>query len=301
MQVFRHNDAMPQGCAVALGYFDGLHVAHRELIRLARASGDRCAVLTFSGSRPPYIASESEKIALFEEAGADCVFTFDFDAVKDMTYDRFFEEVLTGRLAVSSLYCGYNYTFGKGAAGGAKELARLCERAGIPLSVTPEIRLGGAPVSSTSIKSMIASGDIEGANAVLGRPFTVSGRVMHGQALGRRLGFPTVNIEYGDGRVRLPYGVYFTLCRADGKSVPSVTNVGTRPTVDGSGLLCETYLLEGSPDLYGKNIEVSFLKFRRFEKKFADKDELAKAVAGDIEAARNYFENRACAKGGATA
>lgn len=289
MQVFRQTDLLPRGCAAALGYFDGLHIAHRELIRLAKESGYPCAVLTFSGNRPPYLTDESEKLALFEEAGADYVCAFDFEDIKDMPYDRFFNWILVGRLDVRALFCGYNYTFGKGALGGAAELTALCREKGIGITVTPEIACDGISVSSTNIKKMISAGELETANRLLGKPFSISGEVVHGQALGRQLGFPTLNLPYGDGRIELPHGVYFTECIANGIRHPAVTNVGTRPTVGGQGLLCETFLLDGSTDLYGKRINVGFLRFRRSEIKFESTDLLAAAVSKDITAAKEFF------------
>jgi len=291
MQIIRQNEHAPGvRPSVVLGYFDGLHCAHLELFRLAAQSGAQIAALTFSGEKSPFITSESEKLALLEKAGVDIVYLYDFNDVKGIAYDAFFRDEIVSRIGASSLFCGFNYTFGKDARGGAAELTALADAAGIKTTVAPEIQIDGVCVSSTNIRDLLAAGDINKAALFLGRSFSITGKVIHGQGLGRKLGFPTINIKYGDGRAPIPRGVYFTTCVIGGGAHPAVTSVGTRPTVEGHTLLCESYLLDINQNLYGEEVEVAFLDFKRSEKKFENISELTSAVEADISAAKEYFD-----------
>ena len=276
--------------AVVLGNFDGVHSAHRELIRLAGMSSLPCAVFTFSGQRPPYITSEKEKLSLIGECGADLVYLCDFQSVKDMSCERFFEEILIDGLNIGHAFCGYNYTFGKGASGNAGTLEALCREHGIGCTVMPEKRVGDLPVSSSRIRSLLTEGDLECAGALLSHRFFIDGRVSHGRQIGSGLGFPTINIPYESGRVTLPRGVYYTLCRAGERTYPSITNVGVRPTFSLHELVSETNLLDAGGDFYGADIRIEFIRFVRPEKKFSTPIELSRAIKHDINGAKEFFK-----------
>ena len=291
MRVYSIDAPLPDiSPAVVLGNFDGVHIAHRKLISEAKKCGFPVAVFTFSGQKAPYITSESEKLALLEKAGVDLVYLGDFDKLRTMPYDLFFNEILTRKIGASRIYCGFNYTFGYKASGGSADLERLCSIAGIECTVLPEICLDGECVSSTAVRNLLSQGEVEYAAKMLGHDYEITGVVSHGKALGRKLGFPTLNIPYENGRAPLRTGVYFTKCRIKDAVYPSVTNVGTQPTFDGTSNICETYILGSCGELYGIEAEVSFLKFRRDERKFENADALYAAVHDDIAAAKEYFK-----------
>lgn len=276
--------------ALVLGNFDGVHKAHRSLIELAKAQGSSpCAVFTFSGERAPFITTGREKLRLLEECGADIVYLCDFDRVKDMSCEDFVSRILVGRIGISSAFCGYNFTFGKGALGNSGTLCSLCRENDIPCGILPEQRIDGMPVSSTIIRALISRGDIAGAEKLLSHPLCFSGRVSHGRALGHTFGFPTLNIPLDPGRTEPPHGVYYTYCTVGGKKYPSLTNIGTRPTFSLSETVIETHLIGAEGDFYGEDAEISFIKFLRPEIRFRDAGELGRAVAADISGAKEFF------------
>ena len=290
MRVFTLSASLPDiSPALVLGNFDGVHTAHKALIEQAKMSSLPCAVFTFSGQKAPFITCESEKLALFEKAGIDAVYLGDFEKLRDMPYDLFFKEILINKIGAARLYCGFNYTFGRMAGGSAADLERLSVGAGVKCTVMPEVRLDGESVSSTAVRDRLSRGEVESAAKMLGYSYTVTGRVAHGKAVGRKLGFPTLNIPYGNGRAPLRNGVYFTKCVAGNAVYPSVTNVGTQPTFDGRSTVCETFVLGDCGDLYGCEVSVSFLRFRRDERKFGNSDDLSAAVHCDIAAAKEFF------------
>lgn len=290
MHVYSISSPLPERApALVLGNFDGVHTAHKALIDEAKKSGLTVAVFTFSGQKAPFITNEREKLELFEKAGVDTVYLGDFEELKTIPYDAFFDDILVKKIGAVRLYCGFNYTFGYMARGRSSDLERLCGRSGVKCTVLPEIRLDGECVSSTGVRAHLLSGEVEKAGKMLGRDYTVSGEVAHGKALGRKLGFPTLNISYENGRTPLRRGVYFTKCAVKGIVYPSLTNIGTQPTFGGHETVCETFIFGDCGDLYGARADVSFLGFRRDEIKFDDAEALSAAVRDDIEAAKTYF------------
>ena len=185
--------------------------------------------------------------------------------------------------------CGYDFRFGRGGAGDAAALKRLCAPLGIAVEVVPEFRLAGREVSSTRIRALIAQGEVEEAGRLLGYPFAVEGSVGQGNHLGRTLQFPTVNQRLQEGMVQPRFGVYVSRTRAAGRWWPSVTNVGVKPTVGSEWPVAETNLLGFSGDLYGAEIRVELLHFLRGEQKFASVEALREQIARDVQSARDYF------------
>lgn len=291
MKIYSLSDDIPRDrYAIALGNFDGVHTAHSALIESAKKFGGRCAVFTFSKLSPPYITNEQKRLEAFEALGVDDLFLCDFDSVKNMTGEQFFREILVGKIGLSAAFCGFNFTFGKGALCKARDLEALCRAESIPCFILPQMSLSGETVSSSAVRSYLASGRIEQANAMLGRRYSIDGSVIHGKALASKLGFPTINTLLDPSAVSLLYGVYFTLCRIDGKDHPAITNVGVRPTFDDKTPTAETYLLSESIDLYGKDITLSFCSFCRPETRFESVEALAVQVAADVERAKEYFK-----------
>lgn len=279
---------------VALGNFDGVHYAHTELIRKAKeiafslceTAGEKVltAVFTFSDLKKPYITTTDEKLALFEKLGVDCVFLCPFEYVRNMSPEEFVRDILVKKLGCVHAVCGYNYRFGKNAEGDHSLLGELAKKYSFGCTVIGEI----PGVSSTRIRELISSGNIAEANEIIGRPFTVSGRIIHGRGVGHTFGCPTLNIEIPDGKLLPLNGVYFSLCRIGKDLYPSITNVGVCPTFGTDKITCENHLIDVSCELYGEFAEVFFLAFRRSEKRFSSPEELYKTVNEDISAARDF-------------
>ena len=283
---------------VALGNFDGIHYAHTELIRkakeiafsLCKTAGEKIltAVFTFSDLKKPYITTTDEKLAVFEKLGIDCVFLCPLERVKNMSPEDFVRDVLAKKLSCVHTVCGYNYRFGKNALGDISLLRALTEKYGLGCSIIEEI----PNISSTRIREFISNGNIADANEIIGRPFTVSGKIIHGRGVGHTFGCPTLNVEIPRGKLLPLNGVYFTLCKVGENRYPAITNVGICPTFGNDKITCENHLIDVSCELYGEFAEIFFLAFRRHEIKFSSPEELYKTVNDDICAARDFHISR---------
>ncbi len=288
-------EAIPNDGAVflALGNFDGVHAGHAALLSAAcegaRELGAGPAVFTFRTSKAPALTTEEERMALFARAGIQTVFAAEFEGLRSLSPEDFIRRVLVGMGAVG-VVCGFNFRFGKGAAGDADLLCRLCRQEGILCRILDAVMLEGITVSSTEIRRRLSEGDLEGVARLLGRPWSIGATVVHGRAVGGRLlSSPTLNLPIDRARKLPPFGVYFTRAQVEGISYPAITNLGVRPTFGESEILAETHLLGVSGDFYGKQVTVEFLAFRRPERKFDSPEALADAIVQDIAAARAYF------------
>ncbi len=291
--------------AAALGNFDGLHIAHRQLLRAAiETAGETdalSAVFTFRGSKQDALTDFDEKMRLLSDLGVDFAAVADFALLRDYTPDRFFEEILLDRMKVSSLVCGYNFRFGKNAAGDTETLRKLCESHSVRLQILPPVTLDGAVVSSTGIRTAVKEGKMELAAAMLGRPFTLTGEIAHGRAVGRQNARPTLNLALREGHVTPKFGVYFTKCSVSGHVFPSISNIGVRPTFNEqfgeSEALCEVHLLGDlaalpAPErLYGSPIAVELDHFCRPERKFDSPEALYEQISRDVQEASQYYHS----------
>ena len=287
MRVFHLGEAMPQGPqAIALGYFDGGHIGHAALLRRTISEAERfeCESAVFTFSHLPTksglpLWDEARRLAFFEEMGVDNVFLASFEDLRTLSPEEFVSSVLMDECCARLALCGFNFRFGYKASG---DTALLCSLLPDSIILPPTLHKG-APVSSTRIRDALAAGDIESATAMLGAPYALSGRVTHGRALGRSLGFPTANITPSATLPR--HGVYKTEVTLDGERYSGLSNVGVRPTVGGkSGARVETYIKDFSGDIYDKTITVSFLSFLREEKRFSSIEELKEQIARDLQA-----------------
>lgn len=246
-------------------------------------------VFTFSTGKAPCLTTMEERLALLEDAGIEAVWLADFNSIRHQTPEEFVRITLK-EMGAAGVACGFNFRFGKGASGDTHTLAALCHQEGIECIVIDPITEDALTVSSTEIRRRLTLGDMEGVSALLGRPWSISGRVAHGRAVGGKiLSSPTMNLPITEERLLPPYGVYFTRCVMDGISYPAVTNLGVRPTFGESELLAETHLLGVSGDFYGKSVKLEFLAFRRSEQIFDSPSRLAATIARDISAAKDYF------------
>lgn len=285
MQILYLHEAKPQNRqAIALGYFDGGHIGHAKILHAARnAISENCESAVFSFPTLPTksgapLLSLDDRLAFFEKNGIQNVFLAPFDCVRDLSATAFLEEILITRLHACKAFCGFNYRFGKGAEGDASLLCRLLPES----TVFPPTLYEGAAISATRIRTALLSGEVENAAQMLGRYYAVKGEVIHGDARGRTIGIPTANVI---PCVLLPrFGVYKTEVRFDGRVFKGLSDVGVRPTVTGDNTpRIETHIPDFSGDLYGKQIEISFLSFLREEKKFSSLDELRAQIALDIQ------------------
>ncbi len=287
-------------CALALGFFDGVHKGHRELLTKtvgeARNRGIASAVFTFRYGGGPkggrnMIYSEREREELLSSLGIDVCFVADFSELKDMTPEDFVKKTVTGDIGAAFASVGYNYRFGKGGTGDARKLSELMRQEGAEALVFDAYTEGGEPVSSTRVRSLLEGGGLDEANAMLGVPYFISGTVEHGRGDGKRFGFPTVNTAVEDGRVHLPNGVYLTAVKIGEKLHTGLTNVGECPSFGKRNYHAETFLLDFSDDVYGMEIKVYFLSFLREERVFTSARELALQIEKDRAIARERMKN----------
>lgn len=293
-----------QNRAVALGFFDGLHLGHQALLRRTVERGQelglRPALLTFdrsprefvTGTPVPLLTTNEERRRMAEALfpGVE-VLTVPFDrAMMTMPWEDFVE-MLAGSYGARWLVAGHDFRFGHKNAGNADLLREKAAKLGLGCDVIPAVRLEGVTVSSTHIRALLERGEAETAARFLGRPFAVSGPVRHGKRLGSsRLGAPTVNLTPDRRQLTPAFGVYAARVTVDGRSRPAVTNVGVRPTVDtDGGVTVESHLLEAAGELYGADCRVEFLKMLRSEKRFESLEKLREQIARDGAAARAYF------------
>ena len=291
-----------QRSSVTIGNFDGLHLGHRrileDLVRTAQASGTASVVMTFSphplqilhpGKAPKLIVPADDKIARIESLGVDYLLLVKFDEeLSRLSGESFIREILVGSLRVQHLFVGHNFVFGHKRSGNVALLESLEAEYGYTVHVIPPVAVRGRRVSSTGIRELIRSGRISQANRLLGRYYSLQGRVIPGQGLGRTILFPTLNLE-AQNEILPGNGVYATLALFGGKSHPAVTNVGTRPTVSGAGLSVETHVLEYSPEAPPSSLELQFLHRLRNEHRFPSVDELKKQIARDIQRTKRFF------------
>lgn len=284
------------GVCVALGYFDGVHLGHRLVLEhaaaRARALGCDSAAFTFTppadGSvKGKAILTPGEKERRIAALGIGHYICPPFEAFRALSPEEFVRDVLIGLFGARAVFCGDNFTFGKGRAGSAETLRGLCARYGVGVESLPLMERDGAPVSSSRIRACLAAGDIEAANAMLGEPYSVELPVRHGKRLGTALGFPTINQIYPEGMQLPREGVYVTRVLLGGRWLAGATGLGTRPSVAGGGtdVTCETFIPGFSGDIYGDTVRVRFCRFLWPTQKYDSLEALAAMVRRAADAA----------------
>lgn len=280
---------------LALGFFDGVHTAHRLLIedgmRIAKERHLPFAILTFPSEcglkkSSPRIYGTDERLSLFRDMGVENVILADFASVSDMTPREFVMEALIGDIGCKIAVAGYNFRFGCGAAGDSSDLLNLMEKAGGEAVIHDEHSYLGKPISATLIREKLSTGDVKSANDLLLAPYFVKGRVTHGRSIGHSLGFPTVNMSLPEERYVIASGVYKTGVEIDGALYTGITNVGTCPTFESREMHLETYILNFKGDLYERDITVYFLDYLRPERRFSSPEELTEQIKKDCENAK---------------
>lgn len=296
--------APPPGLAravYAIGNFDGVHRGHAAVVAraraLAREMGVASAALTFEPHPADFFARRSvvfrltpraAKAKALQALGLEGVVTLSFDAVlAALSAEDFVAQILVGRLDAGAVIVGWDFHFGKSRLGTPAFLRDAGERHGFRVEVLEKVAASGqgAAISSTAVREALAKGDVEGAGALLGRRYSVIGRVVAGQRLGRTLDTPTANLALEPGH-RLAHGVYVVAVAVDGKTYGGVASFGVRPTVDDGAPLLEAHLFDFAGDLYGKTIEVAFVARIRGEEKFGSLEALRAEMARDKVKAR---------------
>lgn len=288
-----------RGAVVTLGSFDGLHRGHAALLdatqAMARRLGRKAMMLTFEplprefflrDDPPARLTNVRERWRLLERRSLDAVLVLRFDAALRNLDGAQFITLLRERLGVVGIVVGHDFRFGRGGSADAEALVAAGARGAFEVEVVPPVRVGNERASSSAIRAALARGEFAQAERLLGRPYTMRGRVVGGRQLGRTLGFPTANIRLR--RRRIPLGGIFAVrvAGADAGLRPGVASLGTRPTVDGVEPLLETFLFDFAGDLYGRELEVEFVAHLRDEARFDSIDALVTQMQADERAAR---------------
>lgn len=276
-------------CTVALGNFDGVHLAHQSLLNTAKETENASAVFTFSEEVPHFLTTTEERIQQLEQNGIDLLFLVSFSLVKSLSCQEFVL-FLKEKLACRHVVCGYNFRFGKGALGNAQTLADLSKSHGLACTVLPEITQNGQAISSSRIRSLLQDGNVDTVSTLLGRPHSLSGIVQKGYSIGRRLQVPTLNLHISPSAAKIRHGVYVSQTLIDRMIYLSITNIGNNPTFERDTVTCETYLLDTGGNFYEKAVTVQLLSFLREEKRFDSFDELKEAIENDLARARAFHQ-----------
>lgn len=289
---------------VALGMFDGVHRGHASVIQhaldTAKKINGTALVFTFSNhpltvidpdAAPLMIGSKNLRREIFESMGVDVLIEIPFTKEFSRKSPEEFLELLREKISPAYVVTGPNYTFGRFGRGNGRMLLREAQDYGFKAEVCQAFTVERKTVSSTRIRALIAEGDLQSANELLGRNFTYAGEVVNGDKRGRKLGFPTANLEISDRRAMLPNGAYVVRVKVRGKFFNGIANVGDNPTFKAQRRRLEVFIDEFSDDIYGEEIFVSFVSKIRDEKIFSSVDELKAQLAEDLRTMRNATAN----------
>lgn len=294
---------------LTIGTFDGVHLGHRKIIDTlrdrAKMINGESVIFTFDPHPRKVVGPEElsirllttleEKIALFEQSGIDHLIIYPFTAeFSSLTYEEFVETILVGQIHLRFLVVGYDHKFGKNRQGGFEFLQQCASRFDFRIEKLDVLLMNQANVSSTKIREAIQLGDFETANTFLGYPFALHGTVVEGQKLGRKIQFPTANVQASDPDKIIPgYGVYAVQVRVQGKSFHGMLNIGSRPTVNNNAdnRSIEVHIFDFEAEVYGEPIEVVFYKKLREEQKFPSLEALKDQLAQDKADTLAWFQN----------
>ena len=309
MHIFRHFENQPaavKGASIAIGNFDGVHLGHRAVIgeagRIARDQGIPWAVLSFEPHPRALFTPDAEPFRLtpfrtkarhIEELGVDNLIVLHFDkAFTNLSADDFIGRVLVEALGARHVVSGYDFVFGHKRAGNCELLLRKGQEEGFDFTCVSAVDDGQTVYSSTAIREYLKAGDPRAAGRLLGRDFEIEGRVEHGDARGRSIGFPTANLHLGE-YLRPAHGVYAVRAGLDEgaatKWYDGVANYGSRPTFDEKDTILEAHLFDFDGDLYGRHLRIALVDFLRPEKKFDGIDDLKAQIALDCDNARRIL------------
>jgi riboflavin kinase/FMN adenylyltransferase len=306
MLVFRKIPAQASSPTVlTIGNFDGLHLGHRAMLaRLATKACDMSlpvSVMTFEPhprelftpeQAPARLTSFREKLALLEACSVDRTYVCRFDRkLAALTAEEFIDRILIRGLDVRHIIIGDDFRFGRGRTGDFAMLERAGQAHGFTCEAMHTVEVDGERVSSSAVRDTLAEGDLEHAARLLGRPYVIAGRVVHGDKIGRQLGFPTANVQLKRKRIALTGVFAVTVSGIDKRHLPGVANLGVRPTLGRLKPVLEVHLFDFDRDIYGAHVGVHFLHKLRDETKFESLDALRAQIARDAQTAAQYFKN----------
>ena len=283
----------------SVGVFDGVHSAHRQILKDLKSMAKRhslpSAVFTmvypmeyYRKNFPGLLISPAERAQILQDL-VDEVYFLDLAEISDMSAEDFVR--FLKKFGVIGLVVGDDFKFGKGGEGDVELLKELCAELGIDVQVVRELRCNGERVSSSRIRKLVMEGNMKKAAQLLGRPFSISGKIYRDMGLGRKIGFPTANLDRGPEILVVPKsGVYFSKVNFLDRVMYGVTNIGTRPTIGGEDVIkYETHILDFNGDIYGVFMRVELLEYMRSEEKFSNLEELKAAISRDVKVAREMI------------
>ncbi len=292
-------------CVLALGFFDGVHLGHAQLLKRVRQIADSmsitAAAITFDrhpasflhGSNTPLINTVSERIELMKrEYLIDEVYVLSFDEGLSTVPWKEFACMVQHTYGAKHIICGYDYRFGAGGEGTAEKLADFCEKNGIGFDVIDAVLLDGTTVSSTHIRKLLLQGKVQEAQLFLGHPHFISGTVVEGRKVGRTMGIPTANLCISSEILIPQKGVYAARAFIEGEAYPAVVNIGTRPTFCGKTITIEPWILDFDRDIYGKEISLALYSYIRDEQKFESKEALQAEILRNAHTVRELLKER---------
>lgn len=306
MKIFRDSAALSgiKDPVLTLGNFDGLHLGHLKIIKGVAARAKRLgvpsAVYTFDPhplkvvaplKSPPLLLDMEDKVRLIEATGIDHLIFASFTREFAEKHPRQFVEEVIVPLSVKEVWVGHDFKFGRSKTGTVEYLKELGEEFGFKVVVIEAYRKGGHIVSSSRIRSLVARGRVGEAAGLLGRRYSIKGVVVKGANIGKEIGFPTANLRV-ESELVPANGVYAAWATVGSKKLPAVLNIGRAPTFGGKETTVEVHILDFGSDLYGKKMEVSFVRRLRSEKAFKSKDELVARIKKDTERARAILKEK---------
>lgn len=297
--------ALPHKSAVAIGKFDGIHLGHKKLLaNILREKENGCLAVVFtfdpspetffSGMETKELMTVEEKRAAFDRMGIDVLIEFPLNKETAATQpERFVTEYLIGKLRAAVIAAGTDISFGNKGAGNAALLREMAQNGGYLAQIIDKVTYEGEEISSTLIREAVSRGDMEKVTALLGTPYRISGTVVSGRKFGRKIGMPTVNLQPSDEKLLPPRGVYYSYVWLDGIRYPAISNIGCKPTViDTQTMGVETYIYDFAKDVYGREIAVELLHFKRAEMKFDSIEALKEQMQKDIDEGVSFHHTK---------
>lgn len=285
---------MPSSSAVTLGKFDGVHRGHQKLmekvIHKAQADHLLSCVFALNARTENLLLSPLEQKNVLSDMGIDALVCCPFvPEISGMSPQDFIEEILVRRLHAIYVAVGKDFRFGYKRSGDARFLAEYAAKFGVEVEIIEKETFQGREISSTFIREAVAKGDMPLVHTLMGRYFALHGQVVHGKQLGSTIGFPTANILPPDGKLLPPDGVYFSRVTYNGKSYAGLTDIGCRPTVNGTFRSVETFIYDFHKDVYDREVQIDLLQYERPDHKFASVDELKAQLTRDMAAGERFF------------
>lgn len=289
--------------AIALGTFDGLHIAHEyvitQVVDIARKNNLLSVVYTFSNhpkdlvpsvESPKRLITPEQKVERIRSLGVDILVIVPFDEIQlSIDAEEFLSDIIVKKLNAAHVVVGYDFRFGKNAKGCVNMLRDKSNELDYTVDIIDPIKFDGITVSSTLIRNYLLAGNVLGANNLLGRKYSVQGVVIRGKQVGRKLGFPTINLDIDYNMTVLKPGVYATQTKVGDDTYHSITNVGFNPTFDQVDFNIETYILDYDEDLYDEHVEIIFNDYMREEIKFDNLDDLIDQISTDVDEVKEFF------------